>query len=135
MSSRRSYFHWSSRPFTPSDLDRRQARSPTESFLDSGICSVICLLELAQLDKHYVHGGLGLPGGGLLEYYKRRGLEVRHQPTTDYQRPSEELMENVLSDFDELTPPVLLHCSAAIDRTVPVAAFLVEQRGNSEDAA
>ena len=107
----------------------------TQRVLDSGICSVICLLELAQLDKHYVHGGLGLPGGGLLEYYKRRGLEVRHQPTTDYQRPSEELMENVLSDFDELTPPVLLHCSAAIDRTVPVAAFLVEQRGNSEDAA
>lgn len=90
---------------------------------------MICLLEPAQLDKYYVRGGLCLPGGGLLEYYELQGLIVRRRSMTDYQRPTDDEMRQVLEDFDQLPLPVLVHCSAGIDRTTPVAAFLVEQRG------
>jgi protein-tyrosine phosphatase len=86
------------------------------------------------LEKYYVRGGLGLPGGGLLQYYELQGLTVRHKSLTDYQRPTAEEMRHVLEEFDQLPTPVLLHCSAGIDRTTPVAAFLVEQRGGGADA-
>jgi len=102
-----------------------------QKILDAGIKSVICLLEPAQLKKYYVQGGLNLPSGGLLEYYQHRGLDVRHVPTTDYQRPSAVVMQLVLTAFDLLPQPVLLHCSAAIDRTTPVAAFLFKERGST----
>ena len=92
------------------------------------IRSIICLLEDKQLDRHYVRGGLDLHEGGLLGYYEAQGLEVRHFPMTDYQRPSENSMRTILETFNELPKPVLLHCSAAIDRTTPVAAFIVQQR-------
>lgn len=97
--------------------------------IDEGIRSVICLLQPAQLDKYYVRGGLGLPGGGLIEYYELQGLVLRRRGMTDYQRPADDEMREVLQYFDQLPVPVLLHCSAGIDRTTPVAAFLVEQRG------
>lgn len=100
-----------------------------QRILDAGIRSVICLLESAQLKKYYINGGLNLPGGGLLEYYRLQGLEVSHIPTTDYQRPSEYIMNKVLNEFDLLPYPVLLHCSAAIDRTTPMAAFILNKRG------
>jgi protein tyrosine/serine phosphatase len=48
---------------------------------------------------------------------------------TDYQRPPESAMQEVLEAFDELPKPVLIHCSAAIDRTTPVAAFIYRYRG------
>lgn len=102
-----------------------------QRILDVGIRSVICLLESAQLEKYYIRGGLDLPGGGLLEYYRLRGLETAHIPTTDYQRPSAEGIKKVLNAFDQLPRPVLLHCSAGIDRTTPVAAFLVNERGRT----
>jgi hypothetical protein len=98
-----------------------------EHVLREGIQSVICLLEPAQLDRYYVRGGLALPGGGLLEYYRLRGLIVVQKALPDYQEPSREAMEDVLTTFERLPHPVLLHCSAGIDRTTPVAAFLVER--------
>ena len=89
-----------------------------------GIRSIICLLEEQQLNRYYVEGGLNLHPCGLLGYYKSQGFEVRHFPMTDYQRPDESYMQKVLEAFKELPKPVLLHCSAAIDRTTPVAAFI-----------
>lgn len=95
--------------------------------LDSGIHSVICLLEPSSLEKYYVRGGLDLPGGGLLEYYRLKGLSVSHIPMTDYQPPTTDGMKVVLREFGILPRAVLLHCSAAIDRTTPVAAFLLDE--------
>jgi len=95
---------------------------------------VVCLLEPAQLDKYYVSGGLGLPGGGLIEYYELQGLIVRRKGMTDYQRPTENELQEVLQYFDQLPAPVLLHCSAGIDRTTPTAAFIVERRGGVKSA-
>jgi len=92
-----------------------------------GICSIICLLECMQLERYYVRGGLGLHTDGLLGFYRSHGFQVKHLPMTDYQRPQERDMRKVLGSFYELPKPVLLHCSAAIDRTAPVAAFIVQQ--------
>jgi len=93
-----------------------------------GIRSIICLLEHDQLDRYYVRGGLNLHPNGLLGYYRERGFDVRHFPMTDYQRPAGTLMDQVLQEFDRLPKPVLIHCSAAIDRTTPVAAFIAARR-------
>jgi len=87
--------------------------------------------------KHYV--GLGLDPGGLLGFYREQGFCVFHCPWPDpaHARTAEErslrqqMVEQVkikaLAAFSKLPKPVLLHCSAAIDRTTPVAAFIVQQ--------
>lgn len=93
-----------------------------------GIRSVICLLEPRQLDRYYVRGGLNLHPSGLLGYYRECGFNVSHIPMTDYQRPANDLMNQALQEFDKLPKPVLIQCSAAIDRTTPVAAFITAKR-------
>jgi len=93
-----------------------------------GIRSIICLLEPDQLDRYYVRGGLNLHASGLLGYYRKHGFNVKHFPLTDYQRPTDALMNQVLEEFDRLPKPVLIQCSAAIDRTTPVAAFIAARR-------
>lgn len=94
---------------------------------DMGFRSIICLLELRQLTRYY--SGLALPGSGLLGYYESQGFQVRHFPMTDYQRPKQSYMRKVLGAFNDLPKPVLLHCSAAIDRSTPVAAFIAKNHG------
>ena len=93
-----------------------------------GIRSIICLLEQDQLDRYYVRGGLNLHLDGLLGYYRERGFDVSNFPMTDYQQPARALMDRVLQVFDRLPKPVLIQCSAAIDRTTPVAAFIAARR-------
>lgn len=97
---------------------------------DRGIRSIICLLENRQLTRYY--SGLSLPGGGLLGYYESQGFRVRHFPMTDYQRPKQSYTREVLEAFNEMPKPVLLHCSAAIDRSTPVAAFIAHHHGVTE---
>lgn len=110
-----------------------QAKSLVISWVEQiknlGIHSIICLLENQQLERHYIRGGLGLHERGLLGYYESQGFKVHHFPMTDYQRPAESDMQKVLEAFDALPKPVLLHCSAGIDRTTPVAAYIACQRG------
>lgn len=109
-----------------------EARPEVVSWVDRvktlGIRSIICLLEPDQLDRYYVRGGLNLHPSGLLGYYRERGFNVSHFPMTDYQRPANALMNQVLQEFDRLPKPVLIQCSAAIDRTTPVAAFIAARR-------
>lgn len=109
-----------------------EARPEVVSWVDRvkalGIRSILCLLELDQLDGYYMRGGLNIHANGLLGYYKERGFDVYHFPMTDYKRPTEALMGRVLEEFDRLPKPVLIHCSAAIDRTTPVAAFIAARR-------
>lgn len=106
------------RPFVEAWVDR---------VLAAGFQSIISLLEPAQLDRHYVRGGLQLHRDGLLGYYRSRGLAVESIPCMDYQPPTDEQNNLVWAAFRTLPSPVLLHCSASIDRTLPVAAFTVEQ--------
>jgi hypothetical protein len=89
--------------------------------------SIISLLEDTQNDRYYIRGGLGLHEHGLLGYYRSRGLRVASLPCTDYQVPTAKTMERALRMFQALPKPVLLHCSAGIDRTAPVAGFICER--------
>jgi hypothetical protein len=97
--------------------------------LNAGFQSVISLLEEAQHERYYIRGGINLHPGGLYGYYESCGLQVVAVPCTDYQRPPEHQMRQVLDAFHRLPKPVLLHCSAAIDRTAPVAAYICESDG------
>ncbi len=105
------------------------ARPLVERWVDrvkgAGFRSIISLLEDAQLDRFYVRGGLGLHPNGLLGYYRARGFSAESIPCTDYEPPSVEKMNRALFAFRALPKPVLLHCSAGIDRTTPVAAYIV----------
>lgn len=104
------------------------ARPLVESWVDrvleAGFRSVLSLLDVTQLDRYYVRGGINLHPHGLLGYYESRGINVESIPCTDYQRPTDTQMGQVLAAFRRLPKPVLLHCSAGIDRTALVAAFL-----------
>lgn len=102
-----------------------------------GIRSVICLShakELAHYEDALSHHG------GLLGLYQSRGWKVRHIPWVDPAHEAtpearERVMQEVkrikreaLSAFEELEKPVLMHCSAGIDRSPPVAAFILGSR-------
>jgi hypothetical protein len=96
---------------------------------DSGIQSVICLLTPKQLERY-----AGVHEGGLLGAYREARLAVLHIPVFDEVHPEdaqgcEVLGESVFSraykGFQELPKPVLLHCSAGIDRSSPIAAQIV----------
>ncbi len=93
-----------------------------------GILSIISLLEEAQHERYYIRGGLDLHKGGLNGYYESKSFWVRHFPMTDYQRPLPKDMQRILSEYDKLPKPVLIQCSAGIDRTTPVVAFIAHQR-------
>ncbi len=97
--------------------------------VDAGFRTVISLLEEAQHERYYMRGGISLHPGGLYGYYESRGLRVMTVPCTDYQRPSKDQMRQVLDAFRRLPKPILLHCSAAIDRAAPIAAYICESEG------
>jgi protein tyrosine phosphatase (PTP) superfamily phosphohydrolase (DUF442 family) len=101
-----------------------------EQIRGEGIRSILCLLEVAQLERYY-GDELGLHERGLVGYCEDAGFDVVHQPLTDYQRPDDDQLEQALAAFKQLAKPVLVFCSAAIDRTPPVVAHLA--RSLSED--
>jgi len=82
-----------------------------ESAQSLGVVSIICLLA----DEHLCL----YPDGDLLGLYRTAGFEVRHIPVTDHTRPplTPEQLDAVLQAWRELPQPVLIHCSAGIDRT------------------
>lgn len=79
----------------------------------AGVKSIDCLLNDQHL-KLYA----ALPGG-LIQAYRNAGFNVAHVPVADHQRPP--LLpsghEAVEVHFTGLPKPVLVHCSAGIDRT------------------
>ena len=98
-----------------------------EKIVEAGVHSVICLLPNWQLRRY-----IGLPGmdGSLLTLYESRGLEVRQVACPDPQHEKvekgwlEQIKPQAYEAFLGLTKPVLLHCSAGIDRSSPVAAYI-----------
>jgi len=106
----------------------------------AGIRSIISLMHPKEL-RHYAPLELGAED--LIDFYRKSGFEVRHIPWEDpAHRPAsgrfsfqEELIrvrEEALRAFDQLPKPVLLHCSAGIDRSPPVAAYIWAKRANEE---
>ena len=98
-----------------------------------GIRAIISLMHPNEL-KHYAQLDLGATD--LIEAYRRAGFEVRHIPWDDpahrpglthatYEEELKRVRRDALEQFDKLPKPVVLHCSAGIDRSSPVAAFIV----------
>ncbi len=84
--------------------------SETRAF---GIKSIICLLGPDQLQLYDQ-----LPVD-LVSYYRQAGFEVEHVPVRDRQHPalSSKDLADVWTAYGKLTKPVMVHCSAGIDRT------------------
>jgi protein-tyrosine phosphatase len=83
--------------------------------------------------------------GGLLGTYRDHGFKLRHLPWDDpahrsqsqlasFNSELERIQQEALNAFDALPKPVLLHCSAGIDRSSPVAAFIATQRSQVQRA-
>lgn len=101
-----------------------------------GIRSIICLMSEEEVG---FYSKLNLEANNLLEFYSKEGFSVASIPWKDpahirndpeaLKRKTQEVCLHALEKFDALEKPILLHCSAGIDRSSPVAIHLLENRG------
>ncbi len=94
-----------------------------------GVASVICLIGGDQLWLYRK----SVPEG-LIERYRSVGFEVFHIPTEDQQTHpfTAEQYEAAWEAFRQLPKPVLVHCSAGMDRTGRIVNYILEQLDNTE---
>lgn len=108
------------------------------------IRSVIVLTSSTELGHYDVPT---VQEGGLLSLYRAHGLAVTHFPADDpahdvrakhaFDEAVDAIAERVAERLEQLPLPAVMHCSAAIDRSPPVAArvaFLHEVGVSSLDA-
>ena len=89
-----------------------------------GIASIICLIGKDQLPLY----DRALPRG-LIRHYQDAGFEVAHVPTFDgLTTPyTPEQYEQAWQEFQRLPKPVLVHCSAGMDRTFRIVNHILAQ--------
>ena len=81
-----------------------------------GISTVICLLSDPELGMYAA--ALAVVGG-LLGFYRSRGLDARHIPVDPAHDPAltEAQLAELVTTFNEADKPVLVHASAGGART------------------
>ncbi len=91
---------------------------------EKGVRTIICLLDDTQLAYYSQLGSDGLIG-----VYREAGFAVVHRPVRDHQRPyvSDETLALVFSDVLNAAAPILVHCSAGMERSPAVCEYLVGQ--------
>lgn len=101
----------------------------------SGIRSIMCLMSDEEV-AFYSKLDLGAPN--LLAFYVKQGFcvasvpwkdpaHVRTDPTA-LRAKERAVCDKALIEFDALPKPVLLHCSAGVDRSSPVAQHIRQHR-------
>jgi len=97
----------------PVPVTQREVDAWLDGATEMGVKSIICLLAEDQLALYS-----DVPGG-LIPYYEAKGMVVASVPVRDYQWPpmSESELREVWLAYVGLPKPVLVHCSAGIDRT------------------
>lgn len=95
-----------------------------------GFQSIICLMSLMEVGFYQ---DLELGTNNLISFYQSR-FKVCHVPWEDpahsktprvlIEIKKREIRQVALEGFDNLPKPVLLHCSAGIQRSAPVAAYI-----------
>jgi len=100
-----------------------------------GVASIIDFMHDRDLR---CYESLDLPGGNFRAFLQDRGFAVvplpwedpAHSRTDPVQKRArlEEMRKLALRAYDDLPKPVLLICSAAIDRSAPAAAFIWKHR-------
>jgi polymorphic toxin system DSP-PTPase phosphatase-like protein len=102
-----------------------------DSVREAGIGSILCLLAPEHLELY-----AGLPIG-LVDYYLMRGFNVIHVPVADHKNPPLDVAEldKAWKAFCDLPKPVLVHCSAGVDRSgAAIEHILAKHRvGGSRD--
>lgn len=101
-----------------------------EDIRDLGIRSIICLLHDEQLSYYST-----LPSG-LLQHYRDQGFNIRHIPARDHSSPplTETQLDEVWASFTELEKPVVVHCSAGMDRTGAATEHITRRLADSFSA-
>lgn len=97
-----------------------------------GVNSIICLIAADQLWLYH----RSLPEG-LLQRYRSSGFVVEHIPTLDQQTNpfSAEQYEQAWRAFVDLPKPVLVHCSAGMDRTGRIVNHILGELERLETAS
>ena len=108
-------------------VDREDVDLWLDEARHKGVRSILCLLADDQLAYY------GRLPSGLLEYYREAGFDVGHVPVQDHLRPPIPLgdLEEVGRVFEALPKPVLVHCSAGIDRTGEAVGHILRKLESS----
>ena len=100
-----------------------------------GIKSIISLMHARDLSYY---AKLDLGAENLIRFYENSGFKVAHLPWEDpahsgtpptlVRKKLLSIRVDALREYDRLPKPVLIQCSAGIDRTAPVAAYIFSNR-------